>query len=587
MGSRSAAHPLGVANPYSENAFRVLALSTRATDIEVRRRAKELTLQAELDGDPETIALLKSAHARLEDPTARLEEELFWFALTPDPVPEDLDPSADGERLETVLTHLAAMRDAGSDEAAHDLAVLRHIAAIETCDDGQDQWRPALESWENLWSDDRFWMRMRLRAAELGDARASDALVNKLRKNLPERILDTTAAEIAELLEADDDDSEAEAEEALTALRASTFPSAVVAKARAAAVEKLSGRVKDLLGESRAEFDQVEAGRLTEVIRQRWAALHDGLVAQARRLKELAADSPQVESIVDGVSTFLRQLGIRLYNESDDFAAAIPLQEASMELAISDIGISQASSALAILRCRQATHQATQEAEAGRWAKAIELLTEARRVAPNANETTQIDQLLRVCRFRLHSDQAIALGQEGRWAEAAAAATQAASLAGDEEQRSQLRTMAANFQQAAARGVPSPRAAAAAAAKRKRNGWIAAAVVIGGLILWGVIASAGSTSSLGTNGTNGSGAGTTSQCSANKQALGTQIDNLKATMDQINSQLTTLRGQINQYGGPNRAPQSLINQYNALVDQYNSDLAAYNSEVQQYNGMSC
>src|SRR5262249_28471325 len=252
-------------------AFRMLALSTRATDVQVRRRAQELRMQAELEGDNEEVARLKDAHARLEDAATRLEEELFWFALTPDPVPEDLHESAaDFEQRDEVESELAALAKSGSDEAAHDLAVLRHVTVLETSDGDTASWRPALQAWEELWRDDRFWMRMRLRADELGDPRVTDAVVDRLRKRLPDRILDATATEIADLLQ---EDCEAQAAKALEALRDSTFPAAVVSKARAAAVGPLAGRVKDIVSETRASVEAVEADRLSEAVREQWSKI--------------------------------------------------------------------------------------------------------------------------------------------------------------------------------------------------------------------------------------------------------------------------------------------------------------------------
>src|ERR1700694_4714257 len=63
------------------------------------------------------------------------------------------------------------------------------------------EWTPALQAWKELWGNEAFWTKMGARAVQLGDSRAGDALVQRLRKQLPSRILGATAGEVARLLE--------------------------------------------------------------------------------------------------------------------------------------------------------------------------------------------------------------------------------------------------------------------------------------------------------------------------------------------------------------------------------------------------
>jgi hypothetical protein len=232
--------------------------------------------------------------------------------------------------------------------------------------------------------------------------------------------------------------------------------------------------------------------------------------------------------------------------------------------------------------------KATKSADAGQWDAAIATLLKARTIAPNASEKESVDEFLRVCRFRSSSDRAIALAEEGRWAEAAAAATEAHQLAFDDEQRKQLAGLAAYWRAAAARGAPTPRQVAEAASRRSRNGWIAAAVVIGLIVLFIIISANQGSSSTGSGaGSTTTDANVTTQCQSSKSALASQMNSLQSDMSQLISQLNSLKAQINSYGGPNYAPGSLINQYNADVDRYNADLATYNADVPQYNAMGC
>jgi len=481
---------------YAENAFRVLSISTRADAIDIRRRAQALRLQAELDGDEQKSARLRNALGRLEDPSTRMEDELYWFTLVPDPIPEDLDP-ADESRVPAIIAELDRLSLLKSDQAAdaaHDEAVLWHVRAIEIGTDGQPLWKVALAIWSNLWSNDRYWSRQLVRASELADARAPDRLIDQLRARLPERVLRATATKVAALLETVTDDEEAR--EALEAIRQSTFPRTAVSAARTAATEQLSGRLRDLLGEASKTFETVEVFKLTKLVKDRLNVLR----AAAARLRALDPDLPQIEALVDEVADFLRRVAIRLYNESDDLNASAQLQKASAELAISDRVRTLTAEGLAILSCRKLVKKATTAADAGNWEAAVAALVEAHKIAPNDKERKDVDEFLRVCRFRESSDQAVALGEEGRWAEAAAAATVAHQLAFNDEQRKQLAGLAAYWGAAAARGAPTPRQVAEAASRRRRNGWIAAAVV-GGLIILAIATNLGKSTGSGPSST--------------------------------------------------------------------------------------
>src|SRR5260370_4563192 len=120
---------------YRDTPFRVLSIAVTADPAVVREHAR--ALRATLGDQVERAA------ARLAHPLLRLEDELYWFWLDGGPAalramvssPETADATA------RTLDREAAE---GSDVALHDLAVLRHAAALEG--PGPRPWTPALQA---------------------------------------------------------------------------------------------------------------------------------------------------------------------------------------------------------------------------------------------------------------------------------------------------------------------------------------------------------------------------------------------------------------------------------------------------------
>src|SRR5687767_7792161 len=107
---------------YINNAFRVLGLSIRASNREVRQRAQEVRLQLELaEAQPLELQRIRESQTTLEDPLLRLEHELYWFHLMPNPVPFDIDLT-DAISVNAIAAALSPLVTSGSDEALHDLA---------------------------------------------------------------------------------------------------------------------------------------------------------------------------------------------------------------------------------------------------------------------------------------------------------------------------------------------------------------------------------------------------------------------------------------------------------------------------------
>ena len=364
-------------NPYARNAFRVLGLSTEASDHEARRRVQERRLTTELGGSgPSELELIRKAEAALQDPARRLREEVYWVHLTPDPIPTDPD-LADRELLTTLVTRLERMAESGSDEARHDLAVVRHVAALEADDVDIDELSAALSDWQEVWESDAFWFRMRMRAEELADPRVTDATVGGIRDALPGVVLAPSATLAARLL---DHGWDAEAAEHLATILDLGFPVDDIEKTRSTATGGLRGRLKDALYQTRAQLDaglETERARPTPqsgaALCAAWVAAEKSVVPLLERLQRVDSDNADVQVVADEVAEFVQSLAVRLYNDAHNGEAAVAPQEAAARLAASDSVRQRAAENLRILRSNlrrergiQAWQQAQTHAEAGR-----------------------------------------------------------------------------------------------------------------------------------------------------------------------------------------------------------------------------
>ena len=475
---------------YAENAFRVLGLPPTASDLEVRRRAKELRLRAEVDrAGTGVVDLIRFAEDELEEPFRRFTSELYWFQVlgtNGSPVPD----MANRDAVRAAGIELETQRTKGSDEALHDLAVLRHAAALEMKPPDGAVMVSALDTWQDLWSNEAFWLRAKLRAEELSDPRLTDKAVDRIRADVPSQVLNETALWISETADLDNE----AASLAYKALVSSRFPAAAVRGAASKAVERLSSHVSDTNRDLRSKMSNVPDAQLVQKVRSLWRDLQD-LIRAAKQLKAMASNVPAAEGVLDEVAHFLRGLGIDLYNKADDFDAAIPLQEAAVAIAVSDVALDRAKQDASILKSRQRVAEAKVLVDAERWNEAIPILQQARQIAPNDKEREGVDDLLRLCMFRAAEKSAMALAESGRWQEAATQAMQAHRLAYTEEQRTSLLGFARQCENAHARGLPSPAQAAAqaaaAASRRTRNGWIAAGVVVAMIVIYAIASNSG------------------------------------------------------------------------------------------------
>jgi len=137
------------------NAYRVLRLWFTATPSEIHKAAASMRRAAalglvnttavdvpELGEVLRTEADIRTAIGRLENPTQRISERLFWFHLPP-----GLRKTAAPAR------HIEALRE-------HDQVLDAFVGALEADPDdvGLARWVQALRAWHRLISDDHYWM---------------------------------------------------------------------------------------------------------------------------------------------------------------------------------------------------------------------------------------------------------------------------------------------------------------------------------------------------------------------------------------------------------------------------------------------
>lgn len=192
------------------NPFLTLGVSADAEMSEIRQIAKRLLMEVRLSGneDPMAVRRIEDALEVLQDPVHRFQWGLFWPELgnaeverfRSDPVLSSLevDPTQDGAD--------AYMKIADSESIvvrSHNLGalmLLQAVAATEeaqkgTPDDIADDleclpiWEKAFRYFKVAIGSDEFWMRQKLRAKLLGDARLDSRRVEEIREGLKSELL--------------------------------------------------------------------------------------------------------------------------------------------------------------------------------------------------------------------------------------------------------------------------------------------------------------------------------------------------------------------------------------------------------------
>ncbi|MFD7844839.1 hypothetical protein ACFV4K_18120 [Nocardia sp. NPDC059764] len=182
-------------SPYRNNAFRLAALRIDTEDRRVRnmvteleaggRRSRRLIQPTVLPVIPQPpITEMTAALEKLGNPADRLIDELLWFWPTDyvDPATDGID-SANRRWLERLPSDPIA---------AHNLAVLRHIEAIETPrGEYPETWLDALTAWDMAIGSDETWQWLGERAERIGRSRyrTTSPELDRIRMYLPAAVL--------------------------------------------------------------------------------------------------------------------------------------------------------------------------------------------------------------------------------------------------------------------------------------------------------------------------------------------------------------------------------------------------------------
>lgn len=199
----------------------ILGVSADAEMQEIKKVAQRSLMELRLGGDedPAAIRRIENAQETLQDPVKRFRWGLFWPELTPS--------EAESFRANPVLSTLAY--DQNQDAAAayelisecnsvemglHNLGVLALLHAVVateeaqkgTPDDIRDDlecvriWHEAFRNLELVIESDEFWMRQKLRAKALGDARLNGTHLAEIRAGFLGEILTPLARVITTAL---------------------------------------------------------------------------------------------------------------------------------------------------------------------------------------------------------------------------------------------------------------------------------------------------------------------------------------------------------------------------------------------------
>lgn len=338
------------------NAFRVLGVSTRATERDLKKQSDKLQMMDKygdvaqtqgplpLDPPPERETI-QEAIQRAREPEQRLIDELFWF--WPQDSRSDMrsDPAlmALTQRdLRTAINTWAGQL--ATDQrgiAAHNLAVLYLTSAIDAefiGDPSQlsDQvkalrhsyWREAFTQWRALLNNEGFWKSMEARITELDDPRLTVFLAQQIRATLPLTLL---SINVHLAVAATEEKRISEVERHRDLIQLSGFPPEVIEEATRRGVAPLRAQLKMICdtAEKEGQDDPPQAN-----------AVARNLVEDARPIL-VAVDSllPAGHSVRDDardeVATATWRCGILYGNKTSDWQTCLELLELARPYATS------------------------------------------------------------------------------------------------------------------------------------------------------------------------------------------------------------------------------------------------------------
>jgi hypothetical protein len=560
---------------FRDNAFAVLGLPFGASQNEIRQRAQQRSVELDLRGatqeDRERIG--QALHI-LEDPRLRLEEEVYWVHLMPDPIPADFSFENKAEMWD-VQVRLLELFQAGSDEAAHDLALIRLAIAQETRTSLTD-WLAALMSWRRAIDNNSIWARVDVRAGFADDARVSAEFVASLREGFRSTGIEVFADALLTLIAEGADDDAEKLFRALTTTEDGWVYSIGSVDALLPALRTLEVQLRDAINSR--QLGDIPSDQLSSF----WETRAQEVVRLGQRYYSWVQVDYDLVGPLDDTALWLRGLSVRLHNEADRTDLAVDVVDRALEIAVSATTIANLEDARKQLLYQLAQRRAFQCAEQEQWKGAQAYAAEALVLAPDSD------------RARLLEFQATCVAR----------------------QRSM--TLAPRPANAAVAGPASLAIAVPARSGGRKWPWAVAAGVVG-LIVLAIMNSGSSTFS-------SNGASSTS-CQTQKSQLKGQVDSLdsqisssqawlssenasltsessrltqnKATIDRINARLAA--GYRYNTAAEYQQFQNYVAQYNSDVGAYNQRLAVragrltdYNSMVQQrstladqYNGLSC
>lgn len=324
---------LGEDGPYRRNAFRLAALDVAVERRGLARRVTELEASVRLGAPlpsrgilPVTptpdLADVKASLNQLREPVQRLVQEWFWFwpAETTDQAPERL-VAGDADGAARIWLEQLQRNDTVAGIAAHNIAVLRHVQALETARGAAPEtWLDALTAWDAAMVDAGVWQWFRARAARIDERRLCPAAVDELRDDLPRALLELHAARIVRA--AEDGDAAALALHVTVLERLagevgradSAFTTELVEGARGSAARTLAARVGAIVEEEHSHAVQrpreasAAANRMLDRVR---------LPLQAIDRLRPATDPVLVGAHDDLVHAAL-QCDVRYYNATND-----------------------------------------------------------------------------------------------------------------------------------------------------------------------------------------------------------------------------------------------------------------------------
>lgn len=196
------------------NLFRVLGLSSRATDRDIKKQIDRLRMMEKLgeamqiDGPlplnpPPDKEMIEAALQRARDPEQRLIDELFWFWPEGGVTNGQSSPALTALRQRNskgaidIWTRQASAGD-NLGIAQHNLAVLFFAEALDlelAGESGQlsgmlaaqrdSYWHEGFTNWRGVLTNEGFWRALEARIVELDDPRLTTLVATEIRASLP------------------------------------------------------------------------------------------------------------------------------------------------------------------------------------------------------------------------------------------------------------------------------------------------------------------------------------------------------------------------------------------------------------------